>query len=331
MPEVSILMSFRDASATLPEALESVLAQTFRDWELIAVDDSSTDGSASCIGSCGDARVKLLHNDEPGLVRALRLGAAAATGEWLARMDADDICRPDRLEKQLALARVSPELDVIASQVTVLDALGDGLTRYVGWANSLTDHDSISRGRFIESPVVNPSAMIRRETFERVGGHHDPEWAEDHDLWLRLLEAGARFAKVPEPLLAWRDSSTRLTRTHPRYGDAARCRMRAHFLARLPGVRERGVAIAGAGPIGKTLARELRKLDVDVRGFFEVHPRRVGERIHGAEVADNASLGLRWREAVLLGAVGVPGGRTLVKELAESRGFREGEDFWSVC
>ncbi|MGC4014269.1 MAG: glycosyltransferase [Luteolibacter sp.] len=326
--KVSILMAFRDAAHTLPETMISLLGQTFRDWELIAVDDGSADGSAAVVKAHADPRVILLQPAERGLVHALNHGAAACWGEWIVRMDADDICRPDRIERLLAFAAGSPELEVVASQVTVLDPLGDGLLRFVEWANGLLDHDAISRGRFIESPIVNPSAMIRRAAFERIGGYEDPLWAEDHDFWLRLLENGARFGKVPEPLLQWRDSHSRLTRTHPRYGEDARSRMRAHYLARLPGAKEHGVVIAGAGPIGKTLARHLREEGVRIRGFFDVHPRRVGESIHGVEVADSDGMGKRWRDALLVSAVGVPGGRRQVEVLATARGYHEGVDFW---
>lgn len=328
---VSILMAFRNAASTLPAALESLLAQTFQKWELVAVDDHSSDHSAEIVKAVADPRVRLTRAPEAGLVSALRHGVGLTSGEWLVRMDADDICDPRRIEKQLAFADANPELDVIASQVSVLDPLGDGLVRYVDWVNDLVDHEAMAKCRFIESPVVNPSAMIRRAAFDRIGGYHDPVWAEDHDFWLRLLESGARFGRVPEVLLQWRDSQTRLTRTHPRYGDDARSRMRAHYLARLPGVAERGIVIAGAGPIGKLLARHLMEEGVIVRGFFDVHPRRVGERILGAEVADNTGLGTRWRDALLVSAVGVPGGRRIVREHALARGYREGGDFWCVC
>jgi hypothetical protein len=145
------------------------------------------------------------------------------------------------------------------------------------------------------------------------------------------MESGAVFGKIPEVLLQWRDSTTRLTRSDTAYGDRARHRMRAHYLSRLPAIRERGVAIAGAGPIGKELAQALLQEGAAVHGFFEVNPRRIGEIIHGIEVADSAQLGSRWRDAILLSAVGVPGGREKVRTMAVGAGFREGYDFWCVC
>ncbi|HEY1122321.1 MAG TPA: hypothetical protein VGE67_12005, partial [Haloferula sp.] len=166
---------------------------------------------------------------------------------------------------------------------------------------------------------------------EVVGSYRDVPWAEDHDLWLRMLQHGARFAKVPECLLQWRDSPGRLTRSDSRYGEKARQRMRAYYLAEIREVRERGVVIAGAGPIGKSLARELLLLGIEVRGFFDVHPRRLGEIIHGAEVAGLEEFGWRWRDSVMLSAVGLAGVREEIRVLAAAAGYEEGRDLWCVC
>lgn len=333
-PRISIVMPFRNAGATLPEALASVLAQDFGDWELLVVDDHSTDRSAELVRELagGDARVRLLSNEgPPGVVGASVTAGRAAAGEWLARMDADDVSHPQRLSRQWAMAQSRPELDVIGSGVEILSPLGDGMVRHVDWVNSLMEPQEIANARFIENPMVHPSSLMRKTAVEAAGGYLEVPWAEDHDLFLRMLERGSVFGKVPETLLQWRDSPGRLTRSDPRYGDACRHRMRAHFLSRMVAVKGRGVAIAGAGPIGKTLALELQAKGVKVRGFFDVHPRRIGETIHGAEVAGLEDFGRRWREAVLLSAVGVPGGREEVAELAEKAGYVEGSDFWGVC
>jgi glycosyltransferase involved in cell wall biosynthesis len=333
-PSISIVMPFRNAAATLPEALASVLAQDSGDWELLAVDDHSTDGSAEVVRELadGDRRVRLLSNQGlPGVVGASVTACRVATGEWLARMDADDVSHPGRLRRQRAMVRERPELDVIGCRVEILSPLGDGMVRHVDWVNTMMEPEEIANARFIENPMVHPSSLMRRSAVEAAGGYLEVPWAEDHDLYLRMLERGSVFAKVPETLLKWRDSPGRLTRSDPRYGDVCRHRMRAHFLSRMAAVKECGVAIAGAGPIGKTLAQELQALGVVVRGFFDVHPRRIGETIHGAEVAGLEQFGRRWREAVLLSAVGVPGGREEVAGLASKAGYVEGGDFWGVC
>ncbi|MCW1921818.1 glycosyltransferase [Luteolibacter arcticus] len=334
-PAISILLPFHNAAATLAEALESLLAQTFGDWELLTVDDRSDDGSAGIVAGFArrDSRVRLMVNaGPPGIVGALQTAAKGAAADWLARMDADDCCHPERLARQWERAGAGAgEVDVVATDVDLIDPLGEGMTRYVAWANSLETHEAIANARFIENPVIHPTVLMRRRAFDAVGGYREVPWAEDHDLWLRMLQHGARFAKVTERLLAWRDSADRLTRSDGRYHEKARQQMRAHFLSALPAVREQGVVIAGAGPIGKSLARGLLALGITVHGFFDVHPRRLGETIHGAEVAGLGDFGHRWRDAVLLSAVGLAGVREEIRQLAADAGYGEGRDFWCIC
>jgi len=332
MPEVSVLLPFRDAGATLGSAVASMLGQTFGDFELLVIDDGSRDGSERCLEGFPDRRLRLLPNRGPaGIVGALEYGRSQASGRWIARMDADDLSLPSRLARQLEHGSAHPERGVVACGAALIDAVGPGMARYVEWVNRLVDPRAIADARFVECPLIHPTAMVRSEWLERVGGWRDAGWAEDHDLWLRLLDAGCAFGRVPEVLLEWRDSASRLTRSDPRYGESARMRMRAHFLGRLERVRRQGVVIAGAGPVGKSLSRALAGEGIPLRGFFEVNPRRIGERIHGVEVAGPDEFPTRWREAVLLGAVGIPGGRDRVRALALDHGRVEGEDFWSVC
>jgi glycosyltransferase involved in cell wall biosynthesis len=330
MPRVSVVLPFRDAADTLIESVRSILAQDFRDFELVAVDDGSRDGGAARLSGIDDRRLVCCENrGSPGVVGATNTGAAKARGEWIARMDADDVAMPDRLGRQLAAGEGGA--GVVTCGVALTHSCGLGMERYVDWVNSLDSHARMSVSRFIECPVINPTSMVRRDWYERVGGYRESEWAEDHDLWLRLLELDCPFVRVPEVLLHWRDSPERLTRRDARYGDAARSRMRAHYLARLPGVKAGGAVIAGAGPIGKRLARDLIDEGVTLHGFFEVSRRRIGQRIHGVEVASADEAAWRWRDAVMLGAVGIEGGRAKTRELAEASGRREGEDFWAVC
>lgn len=330
-PAISILLPFHNAAVTLVEALESLIEQTFGDWELLAVDDRSSDRSAEIVADFvrRDSRVRLVANTgPPGVVGAMQTAMDVSSAGWVARMDADDLCHPERLSRQWER---TGEADVITTGVELIESLGEGMSRYVEWVNSLRDHEAISKARFIENPVINPTVLVRRSLLEVVGSYRDVPWAEDHDLWLRVLQHGARFAKVPERLLKWRDSQGRLTRSDSRYGEKERQRMRAHHLAAIPAVRERGVVIAGAGPIGKSLARELLLLGVEVRGFFDVHPRRLGEVIHGAEVAGLEEFGRRWRDAVMLSAVGLAGVREEIRGLAAAAGYEEGCDLWCVC
>lgn len=334
-PLVSIVLPVRNAGGTLAAAVESCLGQSFGDLELVIVPNGCTDSSEDTARGFGerDDRVRVVPAPtEGGVAAAMEVGLAAGRSPFVARMDADDVAHPERITRQLELLKVEPGLSLVSTDVRLVESQGEGMERYVAWVNGLTTPEDVARERFIECPVIQPSILFRREILPEVPYRAGlVGWAEDHDFFLRLLEAGHRFGKVPATLLEWRDSASRLTRTHAAYSEAQVWRMKAHYLSRLPVIRERGVAICGAGPIGKRLARLLGEEGTRVHGFFEVNPRRIGERIHGAEVAGLDAFGSRWREAVLLSAVGIDGGRARVRALAASADYREGEDFWCCC
>ncbi len=334
MPDFSIILPVRNAAEFLDEAIASSLAQTIADLELCVIINGSIDASEEIARRWAerDPRVKVLFSPpEHGIVGALNLGWRSAASPILMRMDADDIMAPNRAEVQLALLEQRPDLDAVSGKIDLIEPLGEGMSRYVEWANSLETADQIAAARFIECPVIHPSITIRRDALVRHGGYRETPWAEDHELWLRILESGGRIGKVPETILAWRDRPGRLTRTDPRFAEEQVWRMKAHFISRLPVMIAYGVAIAGAGPIGKRLARLLVEEGIEVKGLFDVSPKRVGQTINGLEVASADEIGGRWREAVLLGAVGVDGGREKVRAVAQAAGYTEGRDFWSCC
>ncbi len=334
MPRISVILPVFNAAATLPRALASIRDQTVRDWEMIAIDDGSEDDSREILERFAEdesrLKVRCLARHR-GVVAAHEAGLREAGGELIARMDSDDWSAPRRFERQLAMLDADPALGVVSCRVRLLDALGEGMRRYVDWANGLLAPEAIAAQRFIESPVIHPSAMIRREWIERIGGYRNAGWPEDYDLWLRLLEAGCRMAKVDDILFHWQDGPARLTRRHPDYAEGAVWRMKARHLSRIPQLGERGAVLCGAGPIGRRLTGFLQAEGVGVRAIFDVDPRKIGRRVKGVEVFGPDEFGRKERDAVLLSAVGVPGGRERVRELARSAGYREGEDFWCVC
>jgi glycosyltransferase involved in cell wall biosynthesis len=332
--ELSVVLPVRDAEHTLEVAIGSCLRQTFPCFELLVVLNGCTDRSGDIVRQAAeqDSRVRVLESSAPGGVTgAMRTGVSAATAPFIARMDADDISYPERFAKQLAMLKADPALGAVSCGVRLIDVRGEGMQRYVDWVNGLRTPEDVARERFVECPVIQPTVMMRRRELEEAGGYRDTTWAEDHDLWLRMLHGGVRFGKVAEVLFDWRDGEARLTRSHAMYGEDQVWNMKAHHLARLEQVRDQGVAICGGGPIGKRLRRLLDACGVEVRGYFEVNPRKIGGRIGGVPVAGPAEFGTCWREAVLLSAVGVAGGRDRVRDLAQSAGYIEGLDFWCCC
>ncbi len=331
---VTVLLPFRNAAATLGPALASVLCQTETAWRLVAVDDGSQDESAALVarGGRGDPRVCLVSSPPVGLVAALNLGLSHVDTPFVARMDADDRCHPKRLERQLACLAAHPETTVVGCRVRCFPRalVQAGMRAYEAWQNSLTSHADIVREIFIEAPLVHPSVVLRTAALRAVGGYRAGPFPEDYDLWLRLFEAGAGFAKVAAPLFAWRESGGRLTRTDPRYSPAAILALKAHYLRRTVLRDAPAVQIWGAGRDGKRLARALGGEGVPTARFFDVDPAKIGGRVGGripvlpyAEVA-------RHRELPLLIGVGARGARALIRPELGRLGRVEGHDAWFV-
>ncbi|MCC5876253.1 MAG: glycosyltransferase [Candidatus Sumerlaeia bacterium] len=338
-PEVTVVLPYRNASTTLPRAIGSILNQSLSALELLLIDDKSSDNSPHICReyAATDSRIHLLDSPEPhGLVAALNHGISEARAPWIARMDADDISLPNRLQRQWIYMKEHRELQACGCGIEIIPDPDDpnarvagGFLRYRDWLNELVEPEAIHRERFIESPIAHPTAFYSRAAIIKAGSYRDTPWAEDYDLWLRLLEGGTVIGKVPEILLHWSDPPNRLTRTAPRYHNHQFLAAKGHFLARLPGVGQKRLHICGAGPTGKRLARILRRLDIQTHAFHDVHPRRIGQTIQGAPVLPHDSFPPAG-ETVLLAAIGQPESRPPVRSLARSAGYVEGCDFFVI-
>lgn len=203
MPAVSVILCAYNAERFLRPAVQSVLAQTFDDFEFIAVDDGSKDGTGKILDAFAarDSRVKVIHQQNTGQVKAAVNGIAASAGPLIARMDADDICRPDRLAKQVAFMNDHPEVALLGGAYELIDEKSRLLVRMGQPTDDKTLQDICLTGR---CPICQPLAMFRRDAYEKAGGYRvDFNPAEDLELWLRLGEVG-RMACLPDVLLQYR-------------------------------------------------------------------------------------------------------------------------------
>jgi len=340
-PLVTVAIPARNAASTLPCAISSIRAQTLQEWELVLIDHSSHDSTPSVMRRASRDDARITWSSCTGtFVEAANLAWRRGVAPLVARMDADDLAHPERLALQVDFLEKQPALSGCASLVRIRKRdpsggpslpPGEGYARYEEWINSVTSPEQITAQRFVDSPLPNPATMVRRQVLEECGGYHDPDWAEDYDLWLRLLQRGHRFGKVPRVLLDWHDDASRATRTIERYALPRFQQAKAHYLARLPHVRAEGVALAGAGPIGKEMAGLLRREGIEIRAFLEVDPRKIGNRLSGVPVLDSTATPSLAGNTVLLGSVGRPGARDRIRSLAIASGFREGTYFFCVA
>ena len=214
-PRVSVLMSVFNGMPFLEEAVESVLSQRFVDFELLIMNDGSTDGSedflARLVGS--DKRLKVFHRANAGLTTALNELAAHARGQFFARMDSDDRCRAHRFLRQVQFLHAHPQVVAAGSWTQAMDSDGDAVCT----SRRPTSHLEIERGLLREvdngGHITHPTAMMRADAFRAVGGYREQfALSQDRDLWLRLAMIG-ELANLPEILLDYRISTNSVSAT----------------------------------------------------------------------------------------------------------------------
>jgi glycosyltransferase involved in cell wall biosynthesis len=331
---VSVLLPVRDGASHLPECIASLEAQTFADFEVLAVDDGSRDGTHELLEdwAARDARVRVSSGLACGIVAALETARARARGGLLARMDADDVALPERLARQVAALEANPGWAVCGAGVRYVprELVRDGARRYERWLASLAGPEQLERDLFVECPLAHPTFVLRADAVRAVGGYRERGWPEDYDLLLRLWAARGGLGTVPEVLLHWREGRDRLSRTHAAYGPDAFRRCKAHHLARTLLRGRDGAVVWGAGPVGKAFARALAGEGVAVRAFVDLDPRKIGQEIHGAPVVPPGEIG-RFRGALALAAVGQPGARAEIRAALDAAGWAEGRDYVAVA
>ena len=311
----------------MPEAVDSVLAQEFGDFEFLLFEDGSTDRTAAVAleYAAKDNRIRVIQSGHVGIVPALQRLSREAKGRYFARMDADDVARPDRFQKQFGYMETNPQVALCGSKVKIVgDRIASGRRRYEEWINGLLDHDSISRELFVECPVPHPTFFMRRVAFEEVGGYSDAPWAEDYDLVMRFHAAGHRVAKVPETLLEWRHSDDRNSMTDDRYSLDRFRAIKRNFLKKIHLSRFPEFYQWGAGEVGKQWLKEWSA--AGPVAVVDINPRKIGRSIHGFPVIAPEELPAPGSGFTVV-AVGAPGAREEIRAWFVERGYEEIRDF----
>jgi glycosyltransferase involved in cell wall biosynthesis len=333
-PRVSVLLPVHNPDFSyFRAAVDSILRQTLSDFELVIVDDGSTNGLLSLLErlSKKNPRIRIFPRPWLGLVQALNFGLRHCRGPLIARMDADDFSRPDRLEKQAGFLDKYQDTGLVSGQVNYL---GDrkknlGYYLYVCWVNSLSSHTDISLNRFIESPLAHPSVMFRRFLVDKLGAYLDGSFPEDYELWLRWLEQGVRMAKIPDIVLDWRDHCHRLSRVHPDYSFENFFKIKSGFL--FSWLRENNphhprVWVWGAGRITRQRAGHISGHGCKIVGYIDIRENLSGQFINNRIVRHCTDLP-PMDESFILVYVSKRGARKEIRAFLDSRGRVEGRDY----
>ena len=204
-PMVSVLMAVFNAEKFLADAVNSVVSQTFNDFEFVVIDDGSTDDSLKILQSFAhkDKRIRIYSRENRGLVESLNEGLKLCNAPLVARMDADDISLPERFQEQVNYLSKNPQCVLVGSRVIIIDADNDQICEM----GDYFDHDDIDNGLLNAKGqlIYHPSVMLRKEAVIIVGGYRkEYPQVEDLDLFLRLAEVG-KLANIKHPLLKYRE------------------------------------------------------------------------------------------------------------------------------
>ncbi len=322
--KVSVVMPVYNAEGTVLHALESLRTQTFQPLEIIVVNDGSTDGTMELLHRQRD--IKLLDHSHRGIAPALNDGLTAARGDYIARMDADDLCHPARIEQQASCLDIYDEVGLVGCRVAFGGNREEqaGFATYVDWINSLVEPNDIALNRFVESPFAHPSVMFRRELFEKYGAYRAGPFPEDYELWLRWMANGVKTAKINDELLTWNDPPDRLSRTDTRYSIDAFYKIKAEYLSmwlKENNPHHPNVIVWGAGRVTRKRAAILETFGLCITHYIDLKPRMLEDGIpviHHDNVPDPDA-------CFVLPMVGNRGAREKIRAFLKKRGFIEGQ------
>ncbi|MEO1518008.1 MAG: glycosyltransferase [Bacteroidota bacterium] len=306
-PLVSILLPIRNAQAFLPDCLDSICQQQLTRWELLAVDDHSTDDSAAIVQAYAqrDARIRLLHNEGRGIIPALRLAYQHSQAPYLTRMDADDRMSIDKLSHMYAQLQGAGRGHLATGLVRYFSAspLGEGYRKYQDWLNELTRAGRNFSDIYRECVIPSPCWMLHRQDLDRSGAFDREVYPEDYDLCFRFYQQNLKVLPSDRVLHHWRDSPGRSSRTDPNYADNRFLDIKLAYFLRLDRQQERPLVLWGAGKKGKALARKLREQKVAFHWLCN-NPAKIGRDIYGQRLMGEDQLADFSQPQVLIAVAG---------------------------
>ena len=325
-PEVSVILPYFNAELTLQRAISSILEQSFTHFELLLINNNSTDKSADIARQAAqnDSRIILLDEKIPGVANAMNCGLKNARGRFISRMDADDVAHSEKLQKQYNYLENNPIIDFLGSEVEYVPHIAEnkGFRRFVDWVNSFHTPEEVALKQFIEIPVVNPTIFFRRQLFKKYGGCHDGNFPEDYEMQLRYLSHGAKMAKLPEKLLEWHDYSTRLTRTDKRYSSEAFFQTKAFYFKNWSEQHNPfhpNIWIWGAGRKTRQRSTFLQEHGLNIEGYIDIKKTKP-DALFYKELPHPGQL-------FIVSMVTNTGAREKIREFLIQRNYAEGKDF----
>lgn len=286
-PLVSILIPFKNTAEYLTECLDSIITQTYRNWEVIAINDHSIDGSQTILENFShqDQRIKVFKNNGRGIIEALRSAYAISVGHLITRMDSDDIMTPDKLMVLVNNLRKSGKGHLGVGQVKYFSESGisDGYARYEKWLNQLTSKGVNYSEIYKECVIPSPCWMAFREDLDLCGAFGANHYPEDYDLAFRFMQAGLKCIPCNQILHYWRDYAIRTSRTSKHYAQNYFLEIKLYYFLKLDYKKKRPLVVWGAGNKGKTIAKSLQDAQIDFIWVCD-NPKKIGKSIYNVDM-----------------------------------------------
>jgi len=286
-PLISILIPFKDTEMYLSECLDSILNQSYTNWELIIVDDHSADSSYNLVKAYSekDERIQLYKTNGQGIIDALHIAFKHSRGDYITRMDSDDIMHTTKLEVLLSNLLSRGKQCVATGLVSYFSAEGinDGYRKYEQWLNALTIRGTNYSEIYKECVIPSPCWMVHRDDLIAVDAFNTERYPEDYDLTFRFYEHQFKVIPCNKRLHYWRDYGTRASRTDANYAENSFLDIKLHYFLKLDYNKKRRLVIWGAGAKGKTLAKKLIEIKVDFDWVCD-NPKKIGKHIYDKEL-----------------------------------------------
>ncbi|MFD2823663.1 glycosyltransferase family 2 protein [Lacinutrix iliipiscaria] len=286
-PLISILTPFKNTEAFLSECITSIMNQSYTHWELIIVDDGSTDYSYDLVSKYAqkDPRIKLLKNTGQGIIDALQLAYKHSQGDFITRMDSDDIMTKDKLNRLVSSLLQYGKKHVAIGCVRYFsdEGISNGYARYETWLNDLTKTGSNFSEIYKECVIPSPCWMIHREDFEACDAFNPNRYPEDYDLTFRFYKHNFTCIPCNKVLHKWRDYSTRTSRTHEHYAQNYFLDIKLHYFLELDHNPLQPLTIWGAGTKGKSIAKSLIDKGISFYWICD-NQKKIGKHIYEQEL-----------------------------------------------
>lgn len=283
-PLVSILIPFKNTASFLDECLNSILKQTYKNWELIIVDDNSTDDSFNIVNifAKADERIHLYKNSGSGIIDALRLAFSKSSGDFITRMDSDDIMHPEKIDTLVSNLLKYGKQHIAIGLVHYFSEKGikSGYKSYEVWLNALTKTGTNFTEIYKECVIPSPCWMVYREDFIAAEAFKPNRYPEDYDLAFRFYKQGLKCISCNTVLHDWRDYNTRTSRTHVHYAENHFIDLKLYYFLELDYNTNKTLVVWGAGNKGKKIAKTLIEKGVDFEWICD-NPKKIGRDIYG--------------------------------------------------